>query len=82
MRRVITLYGKRVCPLCDEGYETVRSLAERHGLEVEKVDIEGDAELEVRYGQRIPVAVLDGEELGWGRLSRRALERKLSAGGR
>lgn len=56
----------------------VERLAERWKLELRRVDIAADAALTERHGERIPVLELDGEELGWGRLSERALERRLA----
>jgi hypothetical protein len=73
----LTFYSKPNCCLCDHGYPLVAGLATRHGLTLEKVNIENDPQLALRHGQRIPVVELDGRELGWGRLSERALERKL-----
>ena len=73
----VVFYSKPDCPLCDEGFRKVARLAGLHGLVVKKVDIEGDPGLFERYRYRIPVVEYDGEELGWGRLSERGLERKL-----
>lgn len=74
---ILTLYSKPDCCLCDQGLPIVERLADRYRLTVEKVDITSDPRLYELHGERIPVVELDGEELGWGRLSERALERKL-----
>jgi hypothetical protein len=42
--------------------ETVMSLRERQPFSFTEVDIEGDDELELEYGIRIPVVEIDGEE--------------------
>ena len=73
----ISFYSKRDCPLCDTGLGKLVELAQRYGLEIEKVDIENDAELLELYRYRIPVAVFRGDELGWGRLSAGGLKRRL-----
>ena len=73
----LKLYSKPDCCLCDQGLPLVERLARRHGLQMEKVDISADPRLQELHGERIPVVELDGVELGWGRLSERALERKL-----
>jgi hypothetical protein len=65
------------CPLCDKSWPVAQRLARRFGLALEKIDIRSEVSLVKRYGERIPVLTLDGEELGWGRLSQRALDRKL-----
>lgn len=81
MTETLRFYSKRDCPLCDKALPLVRRLAGRHGLRLERVDIESDPVLRVRHGQRIPVVELAGRTLGWGRLSERALERELSKSG-
>ena len=55
----LTLYGRPGCHLCDEAREELKRL---HIPYVE-VDIDSDDELLRRYLERIPVGVLDGEEL-------------------
>lgn len=77
--RILTLYSKADCPLCEEAYPLVSRLARRHGLVVETVDIATDPDLLERHRLRIPVLELDGVELGWGRLSERALARRLES---
>jgi glutaredoxin len=55
--RAVTLYGKPGCHLCDEARA---ALAE---FEVHEVDISADPRLHARYGERIPVVEVDGEEV-------------------
>jgi thiol-disulfide isomerase/thioredoxin len=73
----LVFYSSLDCPLCDKSWPVAEQLARRFGLALEKIDIRSEASLVERYGERIPVLLLDGEELGWGRLSSRALDRKL-----
>ena len=62
MRRVV-LYGKPGCHLCDEARAVVAAVGARQPFELEEVDISNDPELHRRYGERIPVLALDGDEL-------------------
>ena len=62
MRRVV-LYGKPGCCLCDEAREEVQRVRDRHAFQLEEVDVSVDPALYRQYGERIPVLVLDGEEL-------------------
>jgi hypothetical protein len=78
----LVYYSKPDCPLCEKGWPVAESLAARHGLGIERIDILSDPGLVTRYGERIPVLVLGEVELGWGRLSERALERTLGRLGR
>jgi len=56
--RRVTLYHAADCHLCERALEVVREVC---GDGAELVDIGGDAELEARYRERIPVVELDGE---------------------
>jgi hypothetical protein len=60
----LTLYQRDDCKLCDEA---VALLARARVPDFESVWIDGDAELETRYGVRVPVLREDvsGRELGW-----------------
>jgi glutaredoxin len=60
---ILTLYGKPGCHLCEEGRAAVEQLRAERGLELREVDVSLDPVLERRYGERIPVVALDGEEL-------------------
>jgi glutaredoxin len=59
----LTLYGKPGCHLCEGALAVVRGVAERRDVELVEVDVTLDPVLERRYGERIPVLALDGEEL-------------------
>jgi glutaredoxin len=60
---LVTLYGKPGCHLCDEARAAVRRVRAERGFDLEEVDISLDPVLHHRYGERIPVLALDGEEL-------------------
>jgi len=59
----VVLYGKPGCHLCDDARAAVRSVVARRPFELEEVDVSIDPELHRRYGERIPVVTLDGEEV-------------------
>ena len=75
--RTLLFLSKPDCPLCDEGYEKLTRLAARYSLAIEKRNIESDPELWEAHRYRIPVVLLDGEEIGWGRLSERGMDVQL-----
>jgi len=60
---VLTLYGKPGCHLCDDARVTVRETLAGRDAELVEVDVTLDPGLHNRYGLRIPVLELDGEEL-------------------
>ena len=59
----ITLYGKPGCHLCETARAVVERVRADHEFELEEVDVTLDPVLHRRYGERIPVLELDGEEL-------------------
>lgn len=69
-RPTLTIYRRPGCHLCDEAEELLRdelAIRTQEGLPtptIEHVDISGDANLEARYGQRIPVFAIADEEIG------------------
>jgi hypothetical protein len=60
--RRVTLYGRAGCHLCDEARGAVAVVGAEREFMLEEVDISLDARLERRYGERIPVVAVDGEE--------------------
>ena len=63
MNRKVTLYGKPGCCLCDEAKGVVASVRAQRPFDLEEVDVSLDPGMNNRYGERIPVVAVDGEEL-------------------
>jgi glutaredoxin len=59
----ITVYSKPDCHLCEEAMAVLRRLREELGFALRELDITADDALHRAYFERIPVVVLDGEEL-------------------
>ena len=59
----VTLYTKADCGLCEEAASMLRRLRKQTRFELEYVNIEADAGANERYGSRIPVIAVDGEEV-------------------
>jgi hypothetical protein len=57
----------------------VEAVAARHPLSLDVVDISTDAALEARYGQEIPVLLVDGRKVAKYRIGEADLERSLRA---
>jgi glutaredoxin-like protein DUF836 len=64
VKRVV-LYGRPGCHLCDDARAAIGRVRDRVGpiFELVEVDITTDDALHARYLERIPVVLLDGEEL-------------------
>jgi glutaredoxin len=60
---LVTLYGKPGCHLCDDARAAVERARTSRPFELLEVDVSLDPVLNRRYGRRIPVLLLDGEEL-------------------
>ncbi len=59
---VVTLYTRPGCHLCDEAREVILSVPDSGEMfELSEIDVEGDDELQARFGERIPVVEIDGE---------------------
>jgi glutaredoxin len=57
----VTLYHAEGCHLCERARSTLAELRREHEFELREVDIGGDAELEARYREWLPVVEIDGE---------------------
>jgi len=59
----VVLYTTVGCHLCEQARELVSTVAPDITLTL--VDVAEDDELLARYGERIPVLMNEGRELGW-----------------
>ena len=74
----VVLYGKAGCHLCDDARAVVQDVRSRRDFELTEVDVSLDPVLNARYGERIPVVVVDGVEAFELGLSAPELERVLA----
>lgn len=58
----VTLYSRPGCGLCDEAREVILAERARTPFAFEEVDVSADDALELEYGIRIPVVLVDGVE--------------------
>jgi glutaredoxin len=61
--RLVTVYSHPDCHLCEEAIAVLRRLRGELGFELAERDISGDDVLQRAYFERVPVVLLDGEEL-------------------
>jgi hypothetical protein len=61
-KRVVVLYTRPGCHLCDEARVCILQAAERIDFRFEEISVEGSPALERAYGIRVPVVVVDGQE--------------------
>ena len=59
----VTVYSKPDCHLCEQAMASLRALQARLDFELQELDIGAEEALHRAYFERIPVVLLDGEEL-------------------
>jgi hypothetical protein len=77
----LTLYTKPDCTLCDAAADALARVRRRTPFDLDIVDISPVPELRARYGERIPVVLVDGEFAFEYEVDEHALEDRLSAAG-
>jgi glutaredoxin len=74
----VTLFHANGCHLCERARSTLAEARRERPFHYEEVDIGGDAELEARYREWLPVVEIDGERAFVYHVDRSALLRKLA----
>ncbi len=75
------LYSRPGCHLCDEMLAELAEMSEGRAVDVRVVDVDGDPDLRRRYGLRIPVLTVSGEEICSARLAPDRIRALLEAAG-
>ena len=60
---VLTVYSTPDCHLCEDAMTALRRLQQELGFVLQERDITADEALHRAYFERVPVIVVDGEEL-------------------
>ncbi len=76
----VTLYSRPGCHLCDDARAVVAAVCADLAVAWTEVDITGDTDLHRRYGEQIPVTLVDGRQHDFWRVDERRLRAALSAG--
>ncbi len=62
-RPQLTVYGRGYCHLCDDMIAALHTLQGRYLFDVNVIDVDSDAALETRFGEKVPVLMCDDREL-------------------
>jgi glutaredoxin len=73
------MYSRPGCGLCDEARDVILAASARASFDFDEVDITGNEALELEYGIRIPVVLIDGEELFEIRIDARELDAAIAS---
>lgn len=60
MKSRLTVYIREGCHLCEAFLDEFLPLAQRLGLEYVLIDVDSSPQLEVNYGQRVPLLSAEG----------------------
>lgn len=77
MTSQITLYTRKDCCLCDEMKEVVRRVTEEIPMELKEIDVDSATHLQERYGDQVPVLLINGRKAFKYRVTARQLEKRL-----
>lgn len=61
MSKVVTIYSRRGCHLCELAMEKARELQPELHFQIEEIFIDGDESLTSAYGEQVPVIHIDGK---------------------
>ena len=73
----IDIYSRPGCHLCDEAKEVIERVRRRFDFSLRVVNIETDPELEKKYGEQIPVVLINGNKAFKYRVDEAEFERKV-----
>jgi glutaredoxin len=73
----LTLYTRADCELCREMEAILDQELPRFGARLTRVEIDGDRELETRFGQEVPVLFVNNRKAFKYRCAPRALRERL-----
>jgi glutaredoxin len=75
----VTLYSRPGCHLCDDARTVIERVCAELGESYDEVDIDADEALLARYGDEIPVTLVDGKQHDFWRVDETRLRSALSA---
>ncbi|MDX8377768.1 MAG: glutaredoxin family protein [Mariprofundales bacterium] len=76
---IIQLYSRHNCDCCDEAEDILRTLEEQGVCDWQTIAVDHDKALLVRYGEHVPVLLLDGVEISRHHFNMSALAAAISA---
>lgn len=77
----VTLYSKPGCHLCDDARAVVERVCADLGTTYDEISILSDPALQERYGEEIPVTLVDGRQHDFWRVDEARLREALAGPG-
>jgi glutaredoxin len=75
----VLLYTRRGCHLCEEAWQRLEEARCRYGFALRAEDVDADVKLAERFGEQVPVVVVNGKVRFWGSVNPVLLDRLLHA---
>ncbi len=73
----VTIYSRNGCHLCEVIYRMARRIQTDLAFQLRYVDVEAEADLAHRFGEQVPVVLIDGREIFFGRITESQLRRAI-----
>lgn len=74
----VTVVTRAGCHLCQDAETVVAALSAELGFAWDRVDVDADPDTQDRFGDRVPVILVDGREHGYWRVEPARLRRALA----
>ena len=71
MNTKVVIYSRTNCHLCEEAEKNVREVLVEIPFNLEVIYIDGDQELEILYGEEVPVTFIDGAKHDYFRVEKK-----------
>jgi glutaredoxin len=75
--RRFLMVTRQDCHLCSDAWKLLQTYQKRHGFALEALDVDSDADLVAKYGNCVPVVLVDGQVRFRGRVNEVLLRRLL-----
>ena len=72
------LFTRSGCCLCDDAWAILEKAQQRHGFTLETIDVDASPELTARYGDCVPVVLVNGKVRFRGKINEVLLRRILN----
>lgn len=77
MTHLVTVISRADCHLCEVALEVVQRVCAETGTALEVVDVDADIDLRRRYGDQVPVILVDGAQHDFWRVDEHRLRAAL-----
>lgn len=77
MKLQLQIYTRKDCCLCEEMKNVIREAKAPFPMTLDEIDVDASAELQVLYGEEVPVLFINGRKAFKYRVTARELQKRL-----